>query len=60
MAGEQKLLSRTVAKRPAASKQSREEYEKLLDSYSHFAALNAGDVLKGRILPEQGALARLP
>jgi len=51
MAGETELLSRSKASRGTTSTRNPvEDYEKLLDSYSHFATLQEGDILKGRVL----------
>jgi len=49
MASEQELLSRTRAGRRATSNGG-EDFGNLLDSYSHFASFNEGDVIKGRVL----------
>ena len=51
MASEQELLSREkTARRATSTTVNSDEYEKLLDTYSHFATLSEGEVLKGRVL----------
>ena len=51
MASEQELLSREkTARRATSTTANSDEYEKLLDTYSHFATLSEGEVLKGRVL----------
>jgi small subunit ribosomal protein S1 len=51
MASERELPSRGKAGRRATSTNGGvEDYEKLLDSYSHFAGFNEGDIVKGRVL----------
>ncbi len=51
MAGERELLSRGKSRRGATSLgNSPEDYQTLLDSYSHLATLSEGDIVKGRVL----------
>ncbi len=51
MAIEQELLSRDRSRRGATSSNTQaEDYETLIDSYSHFAPLSQGDLLKGHVL----------
>jgi small subunit ribosomal protein S1 len=51
MASEQELLSREkTARRATSTTANTDEYQKLLDTYSHFATLSEGDILKGRVL----------
>jgi len=49
MASEQELMTHAT-ERPSASLNSSEDYETLLDSYSHFASLAEGEILHGRVL----------